>query len=65
MLVKFANLVWAQNSNAMSNVYFFLHHKIRPWELLIPSQGIAIQILYFRSLNYLNLMIKSFLKMGS
>ena len=40
-----------------------LHYKKRPRELLICSQGIAIQALYFWNLNYLNSMIKSFLKM--
>ena len=40
----------------------FLYYKRRLRELLISSR-IAIQVLYFRTLNYLNSMIKSSLKM--
>ena len=58
--INYANLVWAQNSNAMSRI---LTLQKRLWELLLSNQGTAIQVLYFRNLNYLNSMIKSILKM--
>ena len=58
--INYANLVWAQNWNAMSRI---LTLQKRLWELLLFNQGIAIQALYFWNLNYLNSMMKSFLKM--
>ena len=58
--INYPNLVWTQNSNAMSRIITL---QKRLWELLFSNQGTVIQVLYFRNLSYLNSMINSFLKL--
>ena len=58
--INYANLVWAQNSHVMSRILTLQKKAMR---FLLSNQGTAIQVLFFRNLNYLNSVIKSILKM--
>ena len=42
--INYANLVWAQNSNAMSRI-LTLQKKKKLWQLLLSNQRTAIQVL--------------------
>ena len=60
--INYANVIWAQNSNAVNRVSIL---RKRPWELLVFSQKIVIHTLCLKSKIYLNLMIKVNFKMYS